>query len=258
MSIIKSFISAKILPLLLICFLTSCSGGGTAGTGGGSVLRATLINANQQPLPNVSVTVLEDSQKAVSDNAGTFSFTLDKNGGLIQLRFDGAGLNAATVSVQIPESNGTVFVIFKGDIRANQVVESDLRVEDRSENDSNDDSSDNSDTNDDHGNGGSGSDSNNGSDDNGGSNGSEDDGQNGGGNSGSGNSGNGNSGSGGSGGGDSGDDDSSNGSNGSGGDDSSNGSGGGDDQSGHGGTSSGGSNSGSGNSGSGSGNGGRH
>ena len=157
-----------LLTLLSVTLLSSCSsGGGTTGTGGGSVLRGTIVNPNQQPLANVSATVLDDNQKAVSDDTGGFALNVDSNGGDIRLQFDGAGLNGATILLTIPESNGTVFVIFEGDAEANKVTESNLRVEDHSNS--------NDSTNDDHGNS-NGHSSGSGSNDDGSSDGVDDNG----------------------------------------------------------------------------------
>jgi hypothetical protein len=163
-----------ILMLFCLIFFSSCSsGGGTAGTGGNSVLRATLVDANtQQPISNVSVTLLSNNQVAATDSSGNVTFSIPSSGGEVQIKFDGGGLNGATLSLNVPQSNGTVFVVLQGDRGSNRVSESDLRVEDDS-----DDSPDDSDSRDDNGrdddrdddrnddNSGSGNSGNSGSDD---------------------------------------------------------------------------------------------
>lgn len=158
----------KIITLLFITlgtFISACSGGGTAGTGGVSELKGFIVNENDQPLSNVTVQLSNLQQSAVSDQSGAFSLTIDQKGGKYSFRFDGAGLLGVVLDVDIPESKDRVVVVFRGNTKENKVVELGLRVEDddSDSDDSEDDSRDDNDDRDDHNSGGG-----NGSDDNGG------------------------------------------------------------------------------------------
>lgn len=131
------------ITIILSIFLCSCSGGGTAGTGGVSELKGFIVNENEQPLSNVTVNLSSLQQSAVSDQSGSFTLSVDKEGGKYSFQFDGAGLKGVLLEVEIPKSNNQVIVVFKGNTKENKVTESGIRVEDRSSSDdSNDDSGD--------------------------------------------------------------------------------------------------------------------
>lgn len=116
------------LTLIVISLVVGCSGG-SSGTGGQAVLGKVLDAGTLNPVPDVSVTVLETGGTSNSGPAGDYEIITSISGDSLEFLLETESFSATVVVSGLPPEVKTVVVDFLIDQPANQASSNLIAVE---------------------------------------------------------------------------------------------------------------------------------
>lgn len=101
------------LALILCCALVGCSGGGSEGTGGGTLIKGFISDSDGLALSDVSVAIAATGESDTTDNEGQYSIQSNSTfSGNTDLSVTSLGGVNATITIDIPVGASELTVDF--------------------------------------------------------------------------------------------------------------------------------------------------
>ncbi|MBX7144535.1 MAG: hypothetical protein K1X79_08810 [Oligoflexia bacterium] len=95
------YLMRALIALLMCCSIVGC-GGGSEGTGGGTLIRGYIADANGQAISGVRITITATGEDGISDEAGSYSInSTSVLEGNVELAVSGPNANG-TIVIPVP------------------------------------------------------------------------------------------------------------------------------------------------------------